>query len=59
MKLTYRHIMDGKLTRDQRTPARIAFAALPRQGGQKITLTKPDKAKAFALFVSQQKARMV
>lgn len=56
MKITYRYIMENKLSKDDRLPVR-GCAAFPRSGGKKINLTQPDKAKAFALFVKQQKEK--
>ena len=56
MKITYRYLMENKLSKDDRVPSR-GLAAFPREGGKQIKLTKPDKEKAFKLFVAQKKER--
>lgn len=57
MKITYRYLMENKLSKDERVRP-VSCAAFPRSGGKKINLIQPDKAKAFALLVKQQKEQI-
>lgn len=51
---TYKHMMVGKLDRDQKYPPKVSICS-PRSGGHKINLQSVDKKAAFALLVAQQK----
>ena len=51
---TYKHMMVGKLDRDQKYPPKVSICS-PRSGGQCIELPKVDRNAAFALLVAQQK----
>lgn len=57
MKITYRYLMENTLSKDDRVRP-VMCAAFPRSGGKKINLIQPDKTKAFALIVKQQKEQL-
>ena len=52
-KFTYKNMMVGKLSRDEKHPPKVSICS-PRSGGKKINLQSVDKKAAFALLVAQQ-----
>lgn len=51
-KFTYKNMMVGKLSRDEKHPPKSS-ACFPRKGGQKIKLKPVDKKVQWALILKQ------